>query len=171
MAWDDPSPRNRVARPAPRDPGDLGDLAPNMRPGYGGIGRQGYGDDNATLAQLLGRTVVSLAVGALVYLGVHVVAILANAPVAAGHGIAIFCGLIAAALFMRNLSSGASGWRLGDLFGWFMPRDRRAWDSRVQGHWFRRRDGIDMDDPNYARQAAAALTVDIVETAIDVLID
>lgn len=167
MAWDDPSPRNRVARPAPRDPGDLGDLAANMRPGYGGIGRQGYGDDNATLGQLVGRTLVSLVVGALVFMGVHVVATMAGAPVDAGYGIAAFVGLLAAALFMRNLSSGASGWRLADLFGWLMPSDRRAWDSRVQGHWFRRRDGYDVDGPTFGEQAA----VDVVETAVDVLMD
>lgn len=167
MAWDDPSPRNRVARPAPRDPGDLGDLAANMRPGYGGIGRQGYGDDNATLAQLVGRTLVSLAVGGLVFMGVHVVATLAGASVDAGYGIAAFIGLLAAALFMRNLSSGASGWRLADLFGWLMPSDRRAWDSRVQGHWFRRRDGVDVDAAPFGEPVAA----DVVETAVDVLMD
>jgi hypothetical protein len=55
MAWDDPSPRHRLARPAPRDPGDLGEPAADMQPGYGGLDRQGHGNDDATLGQLVGR--------------------------------------------------------------------------------------------------------------------
>ena len=166
MAWDDPSPRTRAARPAPRDPGDLGNLAANMQPGYGGIRRPGDGDDNAKLVQLLGRTVVSLAVGAVVYLGVHVVALRVGAEATAGHGIAAFAGLIAAALFMRNLSSGASGWRLGDLFGWITPRHRDAWERRR-----RHRGGYDIDSSTFPEQVAVGVTVDVVATAIDVLTD
>ncbi len=170
MAWDDPSPRNRVARPALRDPGDLGPLAPNAKPGYAGLDRQGYGDDNATLSQLVGRTVVSLALGGAVYWGGHfVLALGGDSP--AKHGIAAVAGLVVAALFMRNLSSGASGWRLGDLFGWLVPRRRRGWDEPVRGGWFARRDGVDVDGPTLGQQVAANVTVDVVEAAIDLLTD
>ena len=177
MAWDDPSPRNRTARPAPRDPGDLGDLAANMQPGYAGIGRQGYGDDNATLWQLVGRTLASAAAGALVYALVHWLVVLARGNGAASDGIAITAGLIVAALCMRNLSAGASRWGLADVFGWLVPDEGRGWGRRpVRQGWFARRHGRgdmygDGYGPTFGEQVGAALAVDAVEAAIDALTD
>ena len=172
MAWDDPSPRTRASRPKPRDPGDLGELAANMQPGYGGIGRQGYGEDNATLGQLVGRSVASLALGGVVYVGVQFVADLMNVPTAPRHGMAAFAGLIVAALFMRNLSSGASRWGLADLFGWFVPEHRLAWNQPARRGWFARRyrngDVYGAGyGPTFGEQAAVEVAVDAVEAAID----
>ena len=177
MAWDDPSPRNRTARPTPRDPGDLGDLAANMQPGYAGIGREGYGNDNATLGQLVGRTLVSAALGFGVYAVVHWLVVLARGSDAASYGIAITAGLIVAALFMRNLSAGASRWGFADVFGWFVPDETRAWGRRpARQGWFSRRYGRgdmygDGYGPTFGEQVAAELAVDAVEAVVDLVRD
>jgi hypothetical protein len=150
MAWDDPAPA-RGSRPA---------TSRSQSPGYGA-------DNRLPFLTIVGRGVVALLLGVGAYVGTHALLVAwhvahrggPSAPTAMAMSglVAVVIGVLALRHLMSRPRFSGLPLRVRDGGGWWWSR-RRGWDD---GYGY----------PTFGQQVAAEIAVDVVDAAIDAIID